>query len=70
VHDVALQRLPVIFCLDRAIAGKWSDHHGNLDRNGYVPVFMPLKVNCGSRSRAGVRAGPSLFVRIRAELYG
>jgi 1-deoxy-D-xylulose-5-phosphate synthase len=33
VHDVALQRLPVIFCLDRAgLAGEdGPTHHGNLD---------------------------------------
>jgi 1-deoxy-D-xylulose-5-phosphate synthase len=33
VHDVAIQRLPVIFCLDRAgLAGEdGPTHHGNLD---------------------------------------
>ncbi len=45
VHDVAIQHLPVIFCLDRAgLAGEdGATHHGNLDL-AYLSVVQDMVV--------------------------
>jgi len=49
IHDVALQRLPVIFCLDRAglVGEDGATHHGNFDLAYLrcipnIAVFAPL----------------------------
>lgn len=49
IHDVALQRLPVIFCLDRAglVGEDGATHHGNFDLAYLrcipnITVFAPL----------------------------
>lgn len=71
IHDVALQKLPVIFCIDRAglVGEDGSTHHGAFDTgffNNIPNLQLAAPIDCGSFEqllRKSLSAGGPFVIR-------